>query len=440
MKVAVIGGGITGLVAARALEGAGNEVVLFESSDRVGGLIRTHRLAGALVEGGADWFITRDPGAVDLCRDLGLGEDLVQPAVSGAAIYRGGKLIPLPRGFTRGIPTSPWAAWRSGLVSIAGAFGAVADYYKPGPLEGDDVAIGTYLRERLGDRIVDGIVDPMIAASRSGSVDEISLAVGAPEVDAVARRSKSIMKALGANRDASQGSPFFGIGGGMERLVTALASSLGDIRTSTRVESLSATLDGWRIEADGTGSDFDGVVLAVPPFIASELLHSIAYQASLRLKEISFAPATVVALVYRAGDVEPPGDLSGCLVPSSQGRTITAGAWFSSKWPHARSGDGGHVVRCFIGDAVGDEAIDAVTKEVSEIMGIDAEPVAAEVLMSSDRALPVFRVGHAALVQGAERALSGLPPVALAGAGYKGSGIPDCITSALDAARTLAAS
>jgi oxygen-dependent protoporphyrinogen oxidase len=154
----------------------------------------------------------------------------------------------------------------------------------------------------------------------------------------------------------------------------------------------------------------------------------------------------VVCLVYEPGDVRPPDDLSGFLVPSSERRFVTAGAWFSSKWPHARSEDGAHAIRCFVGRTENDERaalddpalIENVRADVSQIMGITAAPRDARVLVRDDRALPVFRVGHLETIERAEVALVGLPPVALAGAGYRGSGIPDCIASAREAVARVA--
>ena len=183
----MIGGGITGLVAARALSRDGRDVILLEASDRLGGKIHTHQLAGAAVEGGADWFITRSRDAVDLCTELGLADELVPPSKSGAAVWIRGRLKRLPAGFVRGIPPSPLRALASGFVGPFGAARTLADYFLPGPLDGPDISVDAYLRPRLGHRVMERLVDPMLAASRSGTTAEMSLRVGTPEVDVAAR-------------------------------------------------------------------------------------------------------------------------------------------------------------------------------------------------------------------------------------------------------------
>jgi oxygen-dependent protoporphyrinogen oxidase len=174
-------------------------------------------------------------------------------------------------------------------------------------------------------------------------------------------------------------------------------------------------------------------------------LRDAAHQCATLLSDIRFAPAVVAGLVYEPGDVVPPDDLSGFLVPSAEHRFVGAGAWFSSKWPHTRSEDGAHVIRCFVGRTENDDRarhsddalLARVRADVAEIMGIAATPRAERVLLRDEAALPVFRVGHLETVARAEAALAGLPPLELAGAGYRGSGIPDCIASGRRAAASL---
>ena len=444
----MIGGGITGLVAARALSRDGRDVILLEASDRLGGKIHTHQLAGAAVEGGADWFITRSRDAVDLCTELGLADELVPPSKSGAAVWTRGRLKRLPAGFVRGIPPSPLRALTSGFVGPIGAARTLADYFLPGPLDGPDISVDAYLRPRLGRRVMERLVDPMLAASRSGTAAEMSLRVGTPEVDVAARSSRSVMKGLRASPTAEGAQPFLGLSGGMSRIVDALGADLSevDVRLNSPVSALAASRTGWRIDHTGGAEDVGALILAVPPQVAADLLKEAAHQTATELAQIRFAPAVVVGLVYEPGDVRPPEDLSGFLVPSSEGCFVSAGAWFSSKWPHSRSEDGAHVIRCFVGRTENDERarvddaalLENVRADVSRIMGITAAPRDARVLMRDTRALPVFRVGHLETIERAEVALVGLPPVALAGAGYRGSGIPDCISSAREAAARVA--
>jgi oxygen-dependent protoporphyrinogen oxidase len=450
---AVVGGGITGLVAARELIRGSprSPVVLFEAADHLGGKIRTESVDGAVIEAGPDWFLTRRPEAVRLCEELGL--DLVAPAVAGASIWTRGQIRRVPDGFVRGVPTSFRGILRSGVVSRRGAVRALADLVLPGPLEGPDVSIGALVRKRMGSEVLDRLVDPILAASRAGRADELSLSAAAADIDEVARSQRSLMRGLRAAEphDDDPGTPaFVGVAGGMQRLVDGLASgSPGvDIRLRTRVEELSRA-DGDVVVRTADGADIraSGVVLAVPAHSAASLVADVSPDAARELRAIRYASAAVIALWYPPGGRHPDVAGSGFLVPSVEGTTLTACAWYSDKWPQARPNEGGHVLRGFVGRATDDPAIRfdddelvaRVTNEIGDATGLRARPRASRV-WRWDESLPQYAVGHLERMDRIERALERHPQIALAGAGYRGSGLPDCIKQGRDAAARVAAS
>lgn len=444
MTVVVVGGGITGLVAARALAAAGEQVIMVEASERLGGKIVTHEIGGALVEGGPDWFITRAPEAVELCRSLGIAGDLVSPSGSGALIARSGKLRRLPRDFVRGVPPSMQAALRSRLLSPAGAIRALGDYVLPGPLSGADVSVGALVRRRFGNEVLERLVEPMIAASRSGAPDEIGLAAGAPELDAAARSSRSVMRGLRRRRgEPPMLPPFLGIRGGMQRLVDALAADLGTahVMLGAPVTTIAPAETGWNVHLDsGDTLDARAVVVTAPAPAAARILADAAPTAAERLAAIPYEPAAVVALAYPAGSVPVPDGATGVLVPAAERRAVTACAWFSSKWPHTSPPDGPDVVRAFAGGpaALGDEdvLVGDVSAEVASLTGAPPAPDAA-VVTRWEHALPVLGVGHHELVATVEESLP--PGIVVAGAGLQGSGLPDCIRSGAAAAVAVVA-
>ncbi|HVM36527.1 MAG TPA: protoporphyrinogen oxidase [Actinomycetota bacterium] len=444
MSVVVVGGGISGLVAARTLEAAGEEVILLEMAERLGGKIVTHEIRDAVIEGGPDWFITRVPEALELCRDLGIEDRLVSPVGSGTLVLRRGKMRPFPRGFVRGIPPSARAALQSRFVSPVGALRALADYVLPGPLTGPDVSVGALVRRRLGRQVLERLVEPMLAASRSGAPDEISLAAGAPEIDAAARSSRSVMRALRREaREPAMLPPFLGVRGGMEHVVHALSGGLKKTQVMLRSEvtTIERAGSGWHVEL-GSGGRLEAraTVIAAPAPAAAIMLRASAPEAATRLATIRYEPAAVIGLVYPVGSAPPPEGATGVVVPPSERRNLTACAWFSSKWPHMTGPQGPDVMRAFVGGdaalAEEDALVEGVAAEIATLTGAPATPDG-HVITRWRHALPVMRVRHFELIDAIEAALP--PGLALAGAALRGSGLPDCIRSGAAAASAVAA-
>jgi hypothetical protein len=190
--IAIVGGGITGLSAAAALaSGAadGVRVVLIEGERRLGGKIRTEELEGRPMEAGPDGLLARVPWAVSLCEELGPADDLIPAAAQGAHLCSRGRLRPLPAGLlVLGLPTSPLATIRSGILSPWGVLRAGADLILPNRMPSSDVSVGTLVRYRLGRRALERLVDPLLGGVYAGCADELSLRAAAPQIDAVLGR------------------------------------------------------------------------------------------------------------------------------------------------------------------------------------------------------------------------------------------------------------
>jgi oxygen-dependent protoporphyrinogen oxidase len=443
--VAVIGGGITGLTAAHVLATAPAppRVLLLEASTRLGGKLRTDDVDGVAVEAGADWFVTTPPWAVELCRALGLS--LVEPAVAGAYIWTRGRLRPLPEGFVRGIPVSPVAAVRSGILSVRGAGAALRDLVTMRPLAGADLSVGAFMRRRFGTEVADQLVDPIVGAARAGAIDELSLNDATPDLDEIARSHRSVILGLRAQRRRArdQGPRFLGIGGGMSLLIDGLAARLPgvEVRTGAAVRDLHHSEAGYELRLVDDTIAADGVVLAVPTFAAADIVASLDAGAADELRRIDYADSAVIALAYPPSAGRFPERGSGWLVPTGEHKTLTAGAFYSAKWPQTAPADGGLMLRCFVGrggrapalDLDDHELVSLVASDVAAATGISGRPRASRVFRW-DGALPIYRVGHRERVERIERELAPLPSLALAGAGYRGSGIPDCIRQGEDAA------
>lgn len=440
LHLGVIGGGITGLTAAYRLQQAGHRVTVLESSPEPGGKIRGGTVAGIRVEEGPDAFLPRDEGPLELLRELGL-ERTRSPAIFGAYIWHRGAMHKLPPGSPFGIPRSPMAAREAGLLSPLGAFRAGLETLNRSPLSGPDVSIGRFVRSRFGNEVATNLVDPLLAGVRGGTADDISLAAAAPEIDSLARQNRSVIVALRASDPVTP--RFIAPEDGLQRIPQELTARLDDVRTNARVTKLSAAKPELHVEVEGSSITFDGVLIACPPHAAADVVTDVAPEAASDMRRIGYASLVVITLVYPPGSFEAPGDGSGLLVPTGSGLTISACTWYSHKWPHVTS-DGRQVVRCVIGRSGEDPNAErgdrdlaaAAHRDLQASVGVSA-PFLSHRVTRWPRAIPQYAVGHLELVRGIEQRLRDAGPILVAGSGYRGTGIPDCIAQATAAAQAL---
>ena len=448
--VAVVGGGITGLVAAfRLSQAEGIEVTLLEASARVGGKIDTASLNGALVELGPDSFLPRDDRPLRLCREIGLAEELVGPNDFGGWLYRRGALNRLPAGTVLGFPASLRTLATTPVLSATGKLRTAAEALGRRRLSGPDVSVGAFARARFGDQVLDRLVDPLLSGTRAGDVDEMSLAAGIPSVDAAARSHRSTLLGLRRARKAAGSSKprFYAPQGGMRRLVAMLEAAMPSVQIhlGTTVNAIENEAAGrFRLSTSSGSLDVDGVVVTAPSHAAAEMLRPLSKTAAAELGRIAHAPSTVVNLLFPAGSVRLPEGGSGVLIPTSERMALSGCTWFSRKWPHAEPSDGSITVRCFVGRGSRNPALDLGDEDLTEALVSElgrfvrlAEPPMAGKVTRWDRGLPRYKVGHLDRVARIEKELTASPRVRLAGASLRGSGIPDCIAQAETAAAAV---
>ncbi len=447
-QVVVVGGGIAGLAAAHRLKEHA-DVVLVEAAEHPGGKFATTEVDGITFESGPDSFVAREPHVERLATEVGLGHELIPPAIFGAHIWSEGRLKRVPADFVFGMPPSPLAALRSGLLSRKGAARAAADLVLPGPLAGPDISIGDFVRRRFGSEVLDRLVDPLLAGTRAGNASDISLAAAVPQIDGLARRHRSIAVGLAKSKRAGtkvgEPPPFLAPRSGMSHLIEALVDDLSktiEIRTTAAARRIERRGDAYRVQLEGEVSiEGDALVLAVPAFVASDLLGDLNPLAAGGLAGVDYASVATACFIWPSGTVDVPPDASGLLVPSREGRTLAAATWFSQKWPHLAPRDGRIVVKAFAGRAAGDaEAgmgdellLTALLDDLTAAIDVKARPLAAQV-MRWPRALPQYAVGHLDRIGRIEEALLSTSGIHLAGAAYRGTGISDTVKSAQVAA------
>ncbi|MGZ8578149.1 MAG: protoporphyrinogen oxidase [Actinomycetota bacterium] len=453
-RVVVVGGGVAGLATAyRVSRGTdAPEVLVLETDDAPGGKVRSAIVGGIELEAGPDSLLARKPWAVELCRELGLGDDLVAPAPAATHVYTDKGLLRFPTG-PFGISTDPVEMLRWPGMSYAGKVRAGGDLVLPRRREEGDESLGALLRRRIGDEATETLVAPLLGGLFAGDIDRLSVLATFPELAAWEREHGSLVrgarrqaKAAAAHRAPGAGPPpmFLRLRGGLRRMTDALGAALGPehLHLGTAATEVARDGAGYVVRTDDDEMAADAVVFATPAYVTADVARTLAPEAVEDLEGIPYVSTAVVLMVYPEGTGDRLPQSSGFVAP--RGRlAVTAATLVSRKWPDPAFGDRA-VVRCFIGawgmetslGAADDELIRRVAGQLADVFDMPPEPEAAEVVRWP-RAMPQYEVGHLERVAGIEAAL---PAGAfVVGQAYRGAGIPDCVRQANEVAdRVLA--
>jgi oxygen-dependent protoporphyrinogen oxidase len=441
-NVAVIGGGISGLTAAYELVTRGVECTLIEASDRLGGVIRTDRVDECLVEGGPDSFIAQKPWALELIRELGLGDEVIGSNDSRRRTFvvRGGKLIPLPDGIQFLAPTKVLPVLTTRLLSPAAKLGMVLEWFKrPSPAAGDR-SIADFVLDHYGREMNEYLAQPMLAGVYGGSPEQLSLEAVMPRFLELERKYGSVSRGmLAARRKAPPpkpgGSLFLTLRGGMQQLVDALSSRIeGKARVVHRAAtSIERTASGYNVKLTDGALQAGAVIVAAPAWNAAALLRLLDAPLAAELDRIPYHSSITGALLYHRPPFQRPLDGFGFLVPRSEKRLLAACTWVNTKFDH-RAPASRAFLRAFVaGEAAerrlsdSDEALSAaLSAELQALMGFRCDPATVR-LNRWHRAMAQYQVGHLALKAGIEERLLHHPGLHISGNAFDGIGVPDCI-------------
>jgi oxygen-dependent protoporphyrinogen oxidase len=451
-RLVVVGAGIAGLAAAFEWHRRrpDDEVVVVEAADRIGGKLHRVELAGHWYDTGPEAVLARVPEAVALIEALGLGDRLVAPATTSASVVLPDGRHPLPAGTVLGVPAE--ADGLEGLLSADGVTRVRAEAELP-PLRMDgDVSVGGLLRERLGDEVVDRLVEPLLGGVYAGRSDELSLAATMPALAAQLPAAGSVLAAAAAARDAgarsrgdADGPVFATVADGIGSLPEALVAASGAVvRLRTPAHGLRRTASGFEL-AVGTAAapqvlTADAVIVTAPAPKAARLLAEAVPDAAEPLRGIPYASMAVVAMAFPPQDVDAG---SGLLVPPVAGRLVKGVTVSSAKWPHLA--DGPLLVRSSVGrfrdeaelQRDDDDLTAAVVDDVAELLGLDRPEPLETRLMRWGGGLPQYLVGHPGRVSAIRAAVAAVPGLAIAGAAFEGVGVPACIRDAYRAVDSL---
>jgi len=456
--VTVVGGGITGLSAAYYLhktvaeEGLPVQLTLLEADNRLGGKVHTVYRDGFIIEQGPDSLLARKPAGLRLIADLGLEHETVRNQTGQSYVLFRNRLYPIPEGAVMGIPTkwTPFAT--TPLISPIGKLRALfGDLLLPRSPQQTDQSAGHFFRRRLGNELVDRLIEPLLSGIYAGNIDELSLMATFPQFYHQEQQYRSLMigmkkTAPTAKKDAKPQGAFMTLKRGLQQLVNAIADRLPPdaIRLNHAVTSLVRLADGrYRMGmADGQTMDTDAVILAIPYRQAARIL-SCTPLGDLPPEATPTSVATV-ALAFNAEDIDIPYEGTGFVVPRTAPYTITACTWTHKKWPHSTP-EGKVLLRSYVGrpgnativEEPDEVIVHRVIRDIQAITPIKGKPLF-HVITRWRNGMPQYAVGHKQWVQQLyERVEEAFPGVRLAGSSYEGIGLPDCIDQGKKAAETI---
>jgi oxygen-dependent protoporphyrinogen oxidase len=467
-RIAIIGGGVSGLSAAFTLEeksqsGAQSETkieyVLFEAAPRLGGVMVTDRADGCLIEAGPDSFLTEKPWAADLCRKIGLGDQLIGSNDADRKTYivlhKNGRdqLVVMPDGLMFMVPTKILPTVLSPLFSLRTKMRMAAEWFHPPHKADADETVAQMVERHYGSEMVDLLADPLLSGVYGGEATDLSVRAVLPRFADMESKHGSLGRAMLRSRKEARrkmstvpvtpAKPLFtSLKDGMQQMVDALVTRLNksSLKTSSPVQSVIRQNNGWTVSAGYQTDHFDAVIIATPAHAAAAVLQAADGNLSRDLSEIRYSSSVTVTLGYdeKVRQSLPPG--FGFLVPRSAGRRMLAATFVHNKFPH-RAPENRAIVRCFLGGArdeqillsTEDDILRIVRKELRDIIALEAEPLFARVYKWKS-AMAQYSVGHLERLQRIELLRQKLPGLALAGNGYSGIGVPDCVRSGSDAA------
>jgi len=461
-RVAIIGGGISGLAAAHRLVELASEVdiVLFEREGRLGGVLETVHEDGFQVETSADNFITTVPWGVDLCKRLGLAEDLIQtnPAHRRTFVVGRGRLHKLPDGFLMMAPTRMWPLAVTPILSPLGKLRAGLEYFIPPCKEDGDESMAGFVRRRLGREVFERLVEPLVSAVYAADMEKLSVLATLPRFREMEREHGSLIRAMrrqmrarrrSRSESGARYSMFLTLRKGLSSIVNAIRDRLppGAVRRETAIERLVRSARGWTLTAAGGASEeFDAAIVATPAPEAARLLEPLDAELGGRLASIQVEGTAIVSAAYERAQIAHRLDGMGVVVPSIERTPILALSFSSQKYAH-RAPDGKVLLRAFVGGARRPEMaemddgrlVPLVLGELAELLGIRGDPIY-RLTSHWPRTMPQYHVGHTGLVEQIETAVAQLGRIELAGNAYHGVGIPACIHTGEQAAERVLAS
>ena len=458
-SVAVIGGGITGLAAAhriRELDDSCN-VVVYEASDSLGGVLQTRAVDGYLIEHSADMFTTRDTAALDLCQRIGFEDQLIgtNKKHRRPLIVRDGQLFPMPTGWSMLVPGSMGSVLKSPLLSLGGRIRVLLERFVKSRRATEDESLADFARRRFGKQGYQRIIQPLIGGIYTADPEKLSMKATLEVYRELEREYGSLSRSRkrrlprDVSSDKSSGARydmFLTPEAGMQSLVKCIADSLpeGSIRRNSPVKSLvSIAGNRWKVSSTSSETEHDGVIVALGASAAANVVTEVDSEMSDLLGSIPLAGAAILAVGLDRDQIKHPLDAFGIIVPQVEKRPLIAISLSSVKFS-GRAPVGKVLMRVFVGGATQPHVLDwddetikqRAWEQVSELLEVSGEPELME-LFRWDGKMPQYHLGHVELVEQIQQRSDNHLAFELAGNAFRGVGIPACVESGETAAQRI---
>jgi oxygen-dependent protoporphyrinogen oxidase len=443
-RALVIGGGITGLSAAYYLNKAGFRATIVEKSPTLGGIIHTEKVQGCLLETGPDSFMAAKPWAMELIREVGLADEVINSNdhLRVTYILKKGKLIPLPDGMMMMVPTKKWPLITTSLLSWTCKIRIGMELFRKASGPRDDRSVADFLIDHYGQEALDYLAEPLLAGVYGGDPKLLSVnSVLSRFVEIEAKYgslSRGVLQIPKPQGSGSGGSLFRTLKGGLGTLIDKLVPSADAVQGEA--QAIERTPSGYRVRVGGSWIETEQIFIGAPAYVAGKLLMPFNGALSGLLNSIPYNSSMTLSLGYDKKTFDHPLKGFGFLVPKRERQHLKACTWVNNKF-NFRAADDKILLRCFFGGeslSESDESIVQIAqKEVSTIMGFKAQPVFSNIARWPD-SMAQYTVGHKQRVDQIKALMHELPGIAIGGNGYNGIGVPDCIHSGKEAAKSMA--
>lgn len=457
----IIGGGISGLSAAYYLSKAGVHPTLLERAPRTGGVIQTIIEQGCILEEGPDGFMAAKPWAMNLIKELGLADQIIGSNDHSRVTYivRHGKLIPMPEGLMMMVPTKILPLVETRLLSWGAKIRMGLEIFRQPHGRQPDRSIYEFLNDHYGEEVIDYLAEPLLAGVYGGDPRDMSVnSVLARFVEIEAKYGSLSRGVLAARRAGSNGgahrtnshSPNSGGGsflltlkGGLGQLINAVTKAIQPTTETIHasVETVEQAPGGFRVRANGAWLEAEHVVVATPACDAARVVQNLQPELAGLLGQIPYTSSITLSLGYRKAIFDHPLAGHGFLVPKKERKHIFGCTWVGNKFDNRVPGNM-VLLRCFLGgdsmhlsDA---ELVDAARSDIHSIMGLEAEPVFQHIARWPN-SMAQYTVGHEKRIARIDELTAAIPGLYLAGNGYRGIGIPDCVRMGQEAATKISA-